>query len=147
MIKKIIFTCLILIAVINVNAQENTKQFFQNWLIGTWTGDLKGTTTKALKIVIVTAKFRENSTSTLTGYSTVNGKNKTAFTGTFNIEDGYVDITLNENGNKKTDGIFKLSSQGPPGGMQTGESKVIIGTWKSFDTKIEKTVLIAKTVK
>ena len=77
--KKIIICSFIILITLNLNAQSDSKKFFQNWLIGTWTGQIKATSTRALKIVIMAAKYRETGISTITGFSTVNGKNKTNF--------------------------------------------------------------------
>lgn len=138
------FLLLIALITLSVSSKAQTK-LFRDYLVGTWVGEIKGKSTRNLLIIIKTVTYNTTTeVGTISGYSAVDGTNKTNFKGTFTFEDGYLDIILKEPGTNKTDGKFTIASQGPPG-SQVAEPKVLIGKWKSYSQALIKDVLVTKS--
>jgi hypothetical protein len=142
--KKIFISICILILMQTMQAQYSSEKVLSKGLIGNWIGSIKNDETEnTLELTILKATFKTSGKWPISGYCTVNGKNKTYFSGTTQLIDGYVDLILKEKGNKATDGIFMISIAVE--GLEPGsESKKLEGIWKQSKTKKTKEVLLEK---
>jgi len=117
-------------------------------IIGTWRGTITQTkgVPKVFVFVIQKATFNnDKNKGVLEGYSTVNGGNKTKFSGTWTMTgDNWPSMELNEPLEKDYNGIFALSDCALVNRKKFSFWDGICGTWTSYNKKIQSRIEIVK---
>ncbi len=139
--KSIALFIIVLIFANNINAQSTA--YYNKALKGKWEGAIEGTTTRILELYITTVNCKLAGNGKINGYSKVEGTNKTYFSGTIELVDGYFEIELKEIGNKSTNGVFLLSINISDLDEKYYNRK-LEGNWTSNKTKKLKTVNLTK---
>ena len=113
-------------------------------IIGSWLGELIGKTQKPLlELKFSKVNINSKGKGTVSGFSYVNGENKTGFNGTVKIVDGYIEFTLKEIGVKTTNGVFLLATQITEL-LAKNQELHLDGSWTSNKTKQIKQVSLVK---
>jgi hypothetical protein len=129
--KQFIFSILLLFLVLPVFAQDGDINCSE--IVGTYVGTIyDAKTTKVLKIYI-----ERGGTNEFWGYSTVNDKNSTRFSGTAWPYKGTA-MKMEEPSSNGKNGIFEC-------GFQDETPEIITGRWISYDGTLEKYIEVRKT--
>ncbi len=141
MMKRIFLILITTLFIQHSNAQSNN---FNKAVLGSWLGELISESVKpVLELNFIKANIYQNGKGTVSGFSYVNGKNKTSFTGTVKLVDGYLEFTLKEAGSKTTNGIFELAVHITEL-ISTQQEIHLNGNWTSNKTKKVKQVSLVK---
>ena len=129
-----------------VSSSKNDSELseYDKQIIGTWSGSLSGSnlTTKKLVVVFTKSSFNQQKNfGNVEGYSTVNGTNKTFFTGTYYCDADTPVLELNESKSSGTNGTFKISSLTCDGDMNGSK---MCGTWSSYNGQLQREVSLSK---
>ncbi len=136
--------CVSIFAFLTMTSLQEAKEIKS--IKGTYRGTINSLATGDRKLVVViTGVVSSNGLAgSCSGYSTVNGTNKTFFTGTFTDKATGQTLKLKETGNKNTDGKFDLYTCDDPNGEYEYLDNSFCGKWNSYNGKWSKSVLLRK---
>ncbi len=140
---KIITTIFLLLFIAN-NIKAQTPMQYNQAINGKWEGTIEGENSeRILEIEFIKTKVKLSGKGTIAGFSKVEGTNKTSFTGTIQLVDGYFELVLKEIGKKTTNGVFEIRIHISDLELTPAE-RTCTGSWTSNKTKKVKKVTVTK---